>query len=135
MRQAFTVVPLSAGALGEIIADHFLHSIHTGRETGHLGQFNVGHSRSQGHAKKTTGRRRRRRLDRDEDIREKMQPFIDQLFELYEETDPSKGHVSEPHKLQRAQRAIDIWWHIYGRLLLWAQSQIVGYEIARGSPK
>jgi hypothetical protein len=85
--------------------------------------------------KKLTGRRRRRRLDRDEDIREKMQPFIDQLFELYEETDPSKGHVSEPHKLQRAQRAIDIWWHIYGRLLLWAQSQIVGYEIARSFPK
>jgi hypothetical protein len=74
-------------------------------------------------------------LDRDDDIRTEMQPFIDRLYELYAETDPSKGHASELNKLQSAQRAIHIWWHIYGRLLLWAQSQIVGYEIARDSPK
>ena len=34
--------------------------------------------------KKLKGRRRRRGLARDEDIREYVQPFIDRLFELYE---------------------------------------------------
>lgn len=74
-------------------------------------------------------------MDRDDDIRAQVQPLIDRLYELYEATDPSKGPTSELGKLQIAQRAIHIWWHVYGKLLLWAQSQIVGYELARGSPK
>ena len=84
---------------------------------------------------KLNRRRRSRRLDRDNDIRESMQPFIDRLFELYEETDPSKGQASESEKLVRAQQAIHIWWRIYGRLLLWAQAQIVGHEISKDCPK
>jgi hypothetical protein len=74
-------------------------------------------------------------LDREDDIRAQVQPLIDRLYELYEATDPSKGPASELGKLQIAQRAIHIWWHVYGKLLLWAQSQIVGYEIAREYPK
>jgi hypothetical protein len=84
--------------------------------------------------KKLKGRRRKRGLDRDKDIREYLQPLIDRLFELYEETDPSKGQASESDKLVQAQAAIHIWWLIYGKLLLWAQAQIVGYEIAKDSP-
>ena len=80
-------------------------------------------------------RRRSRRLDRDEDIRKNVQPFVERLYELYEETDPSKGRASEDRKLQHAQLAIHIWWQIYGKLLLWAQSQLVGYEIWRDSAK
>ena len=48
---------------------------------------------------KLKGRRPKRRLDRDEDIRDYVEPFINRLFELYEETDPSKGRVSESDKL------------------------------------
>jgi hypothetical protein len=79
-------------------------------------------------------RRRKRGLARDENIREYVQPFIDRLFELYEETDPSKGPASESDKLIQAQTAIHIWWRIYGKLLLWAQAQIVGDEIASYNP-
>jgi hypothetical protein len=84
--------------------------------------------------KKLKGERPRRGLARDEDIREYVQPFIDRLFELYEETDPSKGQASESDKFVQAQAAIHIWWRIYGKLLLWAQAQIVGYELASDSP-
>ena len=73
--------------------------------------------------------KRSRRLDRDDAICKNMQPFIDRLFELYKETDPGKGETSEPNRLMRAQQAIRIWSRIYGKLLLWAQNQIVGYEI------
>jgi hypothetical protein len=81
------------------------------------------------------GRRRSRQLDRDADIREYVQPFIDRLYEIYEETDPSKGRTSESDKLLGAQQALQIWWTIYGKLLLWAQAQIVGYEMVSDTPK
>jgi len=74
-------------------------------------------------------------LDREDNIRAEVQPFIEELYELYKETDPSKGPESEKFKLHHAQNAIHIWWRVYGYLLLWAQSQIVGYEIARESPE
>ncbi len=64
-----------------------------------------------------------------------MQPFIDRLYELYKETDPSRGRASEEFKLLCAREAIHIWWRIYGILLLWAQSQIAGYEIVRETPE
>lgn len=73
-------------------------------------------------------------MDREKNIRAVVQPFIDDLYELYEETDPSKGCVSEKWKLERAQNAIHIWWRAYGYLLLWAQSQIVGYELVKEFP-
>jgi len=40
--------------------------------------------------------KRSRRLDRDDAICKNMQPLIDQLFELYKETDLGKGETSEP---------------------------------------
>ena len=60
-------------------------------------------------------------MDRDDDIRAQVQPFIDDLYEYYEETDPSKGHYFETDKLKSAQHAIHIWWYIYGKLLLWVR--------------
>lgn len=74
-------------------------------------------------------------MGRDHEIRAHVQPLIDRLYELYEQTDPSKGHVSERGKLQSAQYAIHIWWQVYGELLLWAQSQIAGYEVTKESPR
>jgi hypothetical protein len=35
----------------------------------------------------------------------------------------------------RAEDALYIWWKVYGHLLVWAQSQIIGHEIAQDSPK
>jgi hypothetical protein len=56
------------------------------------------------------------------------------LYELYEATDPKRGEESEENKLRRAHVAIDIFWLVFGELLLWAQSQIVGYEICKRHP-
>jgi hypothetical protein len=71
---------------------------------------------------------------REDDIRSVIQPWIDKLYELYESTDPSRGQDSEIEKLARAQVAVNLSWHVFGRLLLWAQSQIVGYEIFKRQP-
>jgi hypothetical protein len=56
------------------------------------------------------------------------------LYELYELTDPRRGEESEKNKLRRAHVAIDLFWLVFGQLLLWAQSQIVGYEICKRHP-
>jgi hypothetical protein len=70
-------------------------------------------------------------MAREVDIRSEIQPWIDELYELYELTDPRRGPESEEDKLRLAQEAINICWHVFGRLLLWAQSQIVGHEICK----
>jgi hypothetical protein len=49
-------------------------------------------------------------------------------------TDPGRGPASEEDKLENARRAIDIWWYLFGELLLWAQSHIAGYEFGRSNP-
>jgi hypothetical protein len=46
-------------------------------------------------------------------------------------TDPARGSASEELKLEHARTAIEIWWYLFGDLLLWAQSQIAGYEYLR----
>jgi hypothetical protein len=68
------------------------------------------------------------------EIREHIDQYIQSLIELYEETDPARGDASEEDKLERARQAISIWWYLYGELLLWAQSQIAGYEFGRSNP-
>src|SRR5262245_3800076 len=73
-------------------------------------------------------------MSREDDIRSDIQPWIDSLYELYESTDPRRGEETEVDKLHRAQVAINIYWIVFGRLLLWAQSQIVGYEVCRRHP-
>jgi len=73
-------------------------------------------------------------MSRFEDIREEVQYMVDILYELHDATDPRKGAASEEGKLHRAQRAISVWWYIYARLMQWAQSHIIGYEMARLNP-
>ncbi len=68
------------------------------------------------------------------DIRAHIDRYIQSLIKLYEETDPVKGEASEEDKLERARQAISIWWYLYGELLLWAQSQMAGYEFGRSNP-
>jgi hypothetical protein len=73
-------------------------------------------------------------MPRFKNIREEVQEMVERLYELHDMTDPRKGNKSEIDKLERAQRAIDIWWYIYARLMQWAQSHIIGYEMARLNP-
>lgn len=72
---------------------------------------------------------------REPDIREEISGLIDVLVEMYHETDPSKGEESEYGKLEIARQAIEKFWYLFGRLLLWAQCHITGYCIARDNPK
>lgn len=69
------------------------------------------------------------------DVRAQIDPYIQSLVELYEMTDPAQGIASEEDKLERARQAISIWWYLFGELLLWAQSQIAGYEIGKSNPE
>ena len=68
-------------------------------------------------------------------IRAYIDGHIQSLIQLYENTDPSRGTASEENKLEFARQAISIWWYLYGDLLLWAQSQIAGYEFGRSNPE
>jgi hypothetical protein len=72
---------------------------------------------------------------RDPEIRATVARYIRSLIKLYEMTDPIRGAESEEDKLERARRAIELWWYLYGELLLWAQSQIAGYEFGRANPE
>ncbi len=72
---------------------------------------------------------------RNPDIREEISGIIDVLVELYYETDPAKGEESEYGKLENARQAVEKFWYLFGRLLLWAQCHITGYCIARDNPR
>ena len=88
--------------------------------------------------KKPSPRRRRPKkpkaaTQRRPDIRKIAQRHINSLIGLYEETDPALGATSEDSKIERARQAISIWWYLYAELMLWAQSQLTGYEFVRSN--
>jgi hypothetical protein len=62
-------------------------------------------------------------------IRQLVQPIIDELYELYDDTDPSKGESSEENKFQLAKHAMHLWWHVFGRLLLMSIVQLSRFQI------
>ena len=64
-----------------------------------------------------------------------MKVWLDALVRNYKDTDPALGEASEERKLELARQAIELWWYVYRHLMLWAQSQIVGFEWARKNPK
>lgn len=66
-----------------------------------------------------------------DDIRGEIRDMVERLCELHDETDPRKGAASEVDKHDKAQRAIAIWWYIYAKVMLWAQSHIIGHEMAK----
>ena len=57
--------------------------------------------------------------------------MVERLYELHDATDPRKGYDSEVGKLERAQRAVAMWWYIYARLMQWAHSYIIGVKTAQ----
>jgi hypothetical protein len=68
-------------------------------------------------------------------VRKEMKVWLDALVRIYKETDPAFGEASEERKLELARQAIELWWYLYRHLMVWAQSQIVGYEWARKNPE
>jgi len=70
-------------------------------------------------------------LPRNKDIRKAIAPIIEELCQVYEDTNPALGDEAEWEKLQSAQYSFDLFWQLYGKLMIWAQNQIVGYEQAR----
>jgi hypothetical protein len=72
---------------------------------------------------------------RHKDIRGEIEPRLNQLIKLYESTDPALGKDAEFDKLENARTAIEIWWYVYADLMLWAQSHLAGYELARSNPE
>ena len=67
-------------------------------------------------------------------IRDEIEHYISALVELHDTTDPSGGQATETFKLEKARRAVELWWYLGGRLLLWAQSQIAGYKLLKDEP-
>jgi len=67
-------------------------------------------------------------------IRDEIEHYISALVELHDTTDPSGGQATETDKLEKARRAVELWWYLGGRVLLWAQSQIAGYELVKEEP-
>lgn len=70
-------------------------------------------------------------MPRNKNIRKVIGPIIEALCQVYDETNPELGRESEICKLQGAQYAFDLYWILYGQLMIWAQNQIIGYEQAR----
>jgi len=76
-------------------------------------------------------------LDPKTDIRALAQPLLDELYELYDRSEASGGKPlsRKDDKLRDAYRAIQVWWQLYGSLMIWAQSRIIGHEMVRASPE
>ena len=74
-------------------------------------------------------------MARSKTIREDIQPYIDNLVAIYEETNPELGEVSEETKLENISLATDMWWKLFGDLMGWAQSHLVGYSILQENPE
>ncbi len=74
-------------------------------------------------------------MARDPEIREYIHLYLDVLFELYEESDPSLGEASEDGKLARARHAIEVWWRLHDKLMVWAQAHLTGHSICMHTPE
>lgn len=74
-------------------------------------------------------------MARNSDIRERVDGYIDTLLRLYDETDPKLGPDSELAKLERARKAVEVFWYLHGKLLVWAQAHLTGYSILSENPE
>ncbi len=74
-------------------------------------------------------------MARKSDIREYVDGYIDGLLGLYEETDPKLGPESELAKHELAQNAVEVFWYLHGKLLVWAQAHLTGYSILSENPE
>ena len=56
-------------------------------------------------------------------MRALIQPLLDELYDLHDRSKSSGGEPQshKDYKLHEAYRAIQIWWQLYGSLMIWAQ--------------
>jgi hypothetical protein len=73
-------------------------------------------------------------MARRSDIREYVDLYVDTLLRLYDKTDPKLGSDSEVGKHELAQKAIEVFWYLHGKLLIWAQAHLTGYAILSENP-
>jgi hypothetical protein len=71
---------------------------------------------------------------RDDNIREEIEPWLSELIRLYGCTNPAGGTATEEGKLENARRAIDLWWYLNAKLMLWAQSHVMGKAFLESAP-
>ena len=74
-------------------------------------------------------------MARDPDIEDVVKFYTDILIKVYKSTDPALGTTSEEFKLEQARFAINTWWKLYSKLMIWAQSQILGHSICHEEPE
>lgn len=71
------------------------------------------------------------RLD---DIEETISDYLETLLAFYRDTDPAKGQDHQRSKHAMAQHAIDVFWHLQGKLMSWAQAHMTGYALLCETP-
>lgn len=74
-------------------------------------------------------------MARSNDIEDTVKFYVDILIDVYKKTDPKLGEESEFDKLEMAYYAINVWWKLYSELMIWAQSQILGFSICSEEPE
>jgi hypothetical protein len=74
-------------------------------------------------------------LSRETDIRALTQPLLDELYELHDRSKSGEPRATKDDRLSDAYRAIQIWWQLFGTLMIWAQERILGHEIMQASPE
>jgi hypothetical protein len=68
-------------------------------------------------------------------IEEEAAHWLEPLFRNYKMTNPNLGEESEIEKTELAYQSIELWWYLYAKLLLWAQSHIAGQLWAKRNPE
>lgn len=73
-------------------------------------------------------------MARIDNIEEIVGKYLEILLAHYRSTDPAKGPDFLYSKHKTAELAIDIFWHLQGTLLSWAQAHMTGYALLRETP-
>jgi hypothetical protein len=68
------------------------------------------------------------------DLDDWVDPYLQRLKDVYYRTDPNKGQDAEIGKHQLAISAIETFWYLHGKLLIWAQAHMTGYCILNNNP-
>lgn len=71
------------------------------------------------------------RLD---DIEDTISDYVEILLAYYRHTDPAKRPDYQLSKHKIAEQAIDVFWHLQGRLMSWAQAHMTGYALLCETP-
>ncbi|WP_420408448.1 hypothetical protein [Hoeflea sp.] len=68
------------------------------------------------------------------DIEEITSDYLETLLAHYRRTDPAKGSDNKRSKHKMAEHAINVFWHLQGKLMSWAQAHMTGYALLCETP-